>query len=142
MALSVKFSSVVMFEFAFAFIFYTFSYYYFGSSMIDTKTIINIAVSFSPSQINIDLTNLIGTASSWGIFGFAYPVVYAFLTPFAYIYQFFSIINQVFTFIGSFLYYPYSVFPSPLNTAIPTFFIILLIISILTSLRFTGSGIE
>ncbi|MEM4056703.1 MAG: hypothetical protein QW578_06685 [Thermoplasmatales archaeon] len=142
MALSVKFSSVVMFEFAFAFIFYTFSYYFFGTSMIDTSAITNISTSFSPSRINTDLTNLIGTASSWGIWGFMYSSVHAFLTPFAYIYQFFLTIDYIFKFIGSFLYYPYSVFPSPLNTAIPTFFIILLTISILTSLRFTGSGIE
>ena len=140
--MNTKFSTVSMFFIMFAFIFYFFSTEYFGSAMFSTHVITAMQNSFSASTITASITSIIGTSSSWGFFSGLYQLFVYILTPFAYVYFVFSSLGSLILFIGYFLNYPFSFFPSPLNLMIPSFMVIFLIVSLLTSIRVFESGIE
>ena len=140
--MNTKFSAVSLFFVTFAFIFYFFSTIYFGNAMFSTKTITAIQTAFSTGTITTSINSVIGSTSSWGFFGGLHQLFVYVLTPFAYIYYAFTTLGLIVVFIGYFLNYPFSFFPSPLNVLIPTFLVIFLVVSILTSIRVMESGIE
>lgn len=140
--MNTKFSSVSLFFILFAFIFYFFSIVYFGSAMFSTSSITAIQTAFSTNAITASIDRVIGSASSWGFFGGLHQLFVYVLTPFAYVYYVFTTLGLILIFIGYFLNYPFSFFPSPLNVIIPIFLVIFLVISILTSIRVFESGIE
>ena len=140
--MNTKFSSVSLFFILFAFIFYFFSIVYFGSAMFSTTTITAIQTAFNSNTITASINNVIGSASAWGFFGGLHQLFVYILTPFAYVYYVFTTIGLLMIFIGYFLNYPFSFFPSPLTLIIPTFLIMFLVISIVTSIRVFESGIE
>ena len=140
--MNTKFSAVSLFFVMFAFIFYFFSTIYFGNAMFSTKTVTAIQSAFSTGTITASINSVIGSASSWGFFGGLHQLFVYVLTPFAYIYYAFTTLGLIVVFIGYFLNYPFSFFPSPLNVLIPTFLIIFLVVSLLTSIRVMESGIE
>ncbi len=141
--MNLKLSAVLMAFITYIILFYTFSYYFFSTPNFSFN-FPNISHELSSSYIYSQLKNMLGGSWSIGIYslsGIENAIIYA-LTPFAYIFQIFYVIFQIIAWIGYFISYPFSYFPSPLNSLIPIFLGFLFTISIISSLKIIDSGVE
>jgi hypothetical protein len=82
----------------------------------------------------------------WSIFGFSVSgfqnaIIYA-LIPIAFISNGIADIMAMIVWIFSLINYPFSLLPSPFNFIIPTVLTIMILISLITSIRIMESGIE
>jgi len=137
-----KFSHVIGFVAFFNIIFYTFIDLFTGKV---TNYILPSSFSlssFSVANLTTIINSIIGSGGNYGIFYFLYAVLYGLLFPFAFIYEIFNVIITAIIWLVSAMVYPFSFLPLTLSVMFGSLFAVILIISIISSIKIASSGVD
>ena len=137
-----KLSHVIGFIAFFAVIFYTFIDLFTGKVSNYALPAVFTQNVFSVSNINSVVDSIIGNGSSYGIFYFLYVVLAGLLFPFAFIYEIFNVIISTIIWLATAMIYPFSFLPLTLSVMFGSFIAIILIISIISSIKIASSGVD
>jgi len=137
-----RFSHVIGFIAFFAVLFYTFIDLLTGKVTNYALPTVFTQNVFSVSNINTIIDSIIGSGSSYGIFYFLHTVLAGILFPFAFIYEIFNVIINVIIWLATAMVYPFSFLPLTLSIMFGSLIAIILIISIISSIKIASSGVE
>jgi len=137
-----RFSHVIGFIAFFSVIFYTFIDLLTGkvtNYVLPSSFSLN---SFSISNIDTIINSIIGNGSSYGAFYFIHIILAGILFPFAFIYEIFNVIITAIIWLVTAMVYPFSFLPSTLSIMFGAFIAIILVISIISSIKIASSGVD
>jgi len=137
-----RFSHVIGFIAFFAVLFYTFIDLLTGKVTNSALPAVFTQNVFSVSNINTIIDSIIGSGSSYGIFYFLHVVLAGILFPFAFIYEIFNVIISVIIWLATAMVYPFSFLPLTLSIMFGSLIAIILIISIISSIKIASSGVD
>jgi len=137
-----RFSHVIGFIAFFSVLFYTFIDIFTGkvtNYILPASFSINV---FSISNLTNVINAIIGNGSNYGIFYFLYAILYGILFPFAFIYEIFNVIITAIIWLISAMVYPFSFFPLTISIMLGSFIAIILVISLISSIKVASSGVD
>jgi len=137
-----RLSRVIGFIAFFAVMFYTFIDLFTGKVSNYALPAVFTQNVFSVSNISSVVDSIIGNGSSYGIFYFLYVVLAGLLFPFAFIYEIFNVIISTIIWLATAMIYPFSFLPLTLSVMFGSFIAIILIISIISSIKIASSGVD
>jgi len=135
-----RLSHVIGFMAFFVVIFYTFIDLFTGKVTNSPLPSFFTQNVFSISNINTNINSIIGSGSAYGAFYFLHSILAGILFPFAFIYEIFYVIISMIVWLGTALTYPFSFLPLTLSVMFGAFIAIIIIISIISSVKIQDLG--
>jgi len=137
-----RFSHVIGFIAFFSVLFYTFIDLFTGKVTNYVLPASFSLSSFSVANLTTVINAIIGNGNNYGIFYFLYAILYGILFPFAFIYEIFQIIITMIIWLITAMVYPFSFFPPTISAMLGLLIGIILVISIISSIKIASSGVE
>jgi hypothetical protein len=137
-----RLSKVIGFIAFFAVIFYTFVDLLTGKVTNYALPAVFTQNVFSISNINTIIDSIIGSGNSYGIFYFLHVILAGILFPFAFIYEIFNVIISVIIWLATAMVYPFSFLPLTLSVMLGSLITIIVVVSLISSIKIGSSGVE